>query len=298
MSFELGSFLAMERQRVDTALAGVAAVANASGPVGDAVRYAVASEGKRLRPILCIAAYRAVRGDVPESAYTLAASLELIHAYSLVHDDLPSMDDDPIRRGRASTHVAHGVAPATLAGAALIPIAVGVLSRGAVELGVDAAERAELVRLLCAAAGGGGMIGGQLLDLEAEGRPMDLDALTRIHRLKTGALLAAAPVLGGRAAGGASLILDALTAYGHAVGLAFQIADDILDVTGSTEVLGKTAGRDSVLDKATFPGLLGVERARSLAAEQSAAAVAALAAVGIRSEELDALARYAVERDR
>ncbi len=298
MRFSLDSFLAAERDRVDEAIAAIPMVAAASGAVGEAIRYAVSSEGKRLRPILCVAAYRAVCPEVPPAVYTLAAALELVHTYSLVHDDLPAMDDDPVRRGRAATHVLHGVPAATLAGAALIPLAVNVAERATGQLGLDDAGRSDVVRLLCEAAGGGGMIGGQLLDLAAEGRPVDVEALTTIHRLKTGALLSAAPTIGGRTAGAAPVVLDALAVYGQAVGLAFQIADDILDVTGDTATLGKTAGRDSALDKATFPALVGLDRARSMAAEQSAAAAAALEAVGLRSDELAALARYAVERDR
>ena len=297
----LESFLDRERERVDHALAGAVDVPHAGGAVeavAGAVRYAVGAGGKRLRPILCVAAYRAFHDRVPPALYRLAASLELIHTYSLVHDDLPSMDDDDMRRGRPATHIAHGVATATVAGAALIPAAARLVSAAGKELGLADDRRADLVRTLCRAAGGGGMVGGQLLDLSAEGRAVTLPELERIHAMKTGALLAAAPVLGGMAAGADRVALDALAVYGAGLGLAFQVTDDILDVTGSSHRLGKTAGRDTQLEKATYPALAGLEEARRRAKREVEVALAALDAAGLESEELRALGRYAVERDR
>ena len=300
--FPLTRYLARERAAVEHALDGLLGTVG-TGRVAAAIRYAVQGGGKRLRPILCVAAYRAVaripaEGMVPGAVHRLAASLELIHTYSLIHDDLPSMDDDPVRRGRPATHIAHGVPVATLAGVAMIPLAARVAFDAATALDLGAAGAAGVVAALCAAAGAGGMVGGQVLDLEGEGRPLDLDALERIHRLKTGALLAVAPRLGGMAARAGQGELVALDVYGRSLGLAFQITDDILDVTGSTAVLGKTAGRDTALEKATYPGLAGVAAAEARARREAEAARAALAAAGIESEELDALAAYAVERDR
>lgn len=294
----LHDYLDAERRAVEGALGAVVAELDDALPVVAAIRYAVEGGGKRLRPILCVAAYRALRGDPPAPVYQLAAALELIHTYSLVHDDLPSMDDDPVRRGRPSTHLAYGVGIATIAGAAMIPLAAAVASRAGGSLGLREDARGEIVAALCRAAGAGGMVGGQLLDLEAEGRPTDLPSLERIHRMKTGALLGAAPILGGLAAGASELERAALTIYGRSLGLAFQIMDDILDVTGSTAVLGKMAGRDTELEKATFPALAGMAEAGRRARNEVAAARAALEAAGIRSPELDALAAYAVERDR
>ncbi|MFW5951040.1 MAG: polyprenyl synthetase family protein [Gemmatimonadota bacterium] len=307
MSDDLEAWLSAERSRVEEALLRV--VGAASGSIGGraaepgralaaAARYAIAAGGKRLRPILCVAGYRAIGGAPPEPVYRLAASLELIHTYSLIHDDLPSMDDDDVRRGRPSTHIAHGVATATLAGAALIPLAVRVAREAAGDLPLAPGVPMELVVTLCRAAGGGGMVGGQLLDLEAEGRAVSLAELERIHRLKTGALLTAAPLMGGMAAGARGVARDALRVYGSALGLAFQVADDILDVTGSSAVLGKRAGRDTELEKATFPALEGLDAARRRAAAEAETAVAALDAAAVASKELRALARYAVERDR
>ncbi|MEJ2677587.1 MAG: polyprenyl synthetase family protein [Gemmatimonadota bacterium] len=299
----LGAFLDGERQHVESALARVLADALEGVPpaVADPVRYAVRSGGKRLRPILCVAAYRAVRAEraaVPSAVYDIAASLELIHSYSLVHDDLPCMDDDDVRRGRPSTHRAFDTARALVAGSAMIPLACQVLAKAgrALELGEPAV--AALVRELSVAAGAAGMVGGQVSDLEAEGRRIDLEELASVHRRKTGALLTAAIRMGGLAAGADAVQLDALDAYGRSVGLAFQIADDLLDVTGTDEVLGKTAGRDSELGKATFPALLGVEGARSRAHAEVNSALAAIQAAGLSSTELEALARFTVERDR
>lgn len=317
-AFPLDAFLTRERERVDDALwravdpLGAGRPASAPGPgsapgpapgtaaasVAAAIRYATGAGGKRLRPILCVAAYRAFHPTAPPALYGVAAAVELIHTYSLIHDDLPSMDDDDVRRGRPATHVAHGVATATVAGAALIPAAVRLALTSARDLGLGERVSTDLVLTLCRAAGGGGMVGGQLLDLGAEGREVGLDELERIHRLKTGALLSAAPVLGGIAAGADPVARDALTVYGSSLGLAFQVTDDILDLTGSTAVLGKTTGRDRQLAKATYPSLAGLEAARQRARWEVETAIAALDAAAVESEELRALARYAVERDR
>ncbi|HSH45602.1 MAG TPA: farnesyl diphosphate synthase [Longimicrobiales bacterium] len=285
-----------DRARVEEILSGL--LPTGSPRVSEAVRYALEGGGKRIRPVLCVAAYRAVRGDVPDAVYQLASALELIHTYSLMHDDLPSMDDDPVRRGRPSTHVALGVPTATVAGAAMIPMAMAAASESSEMLGLDQGRRMAVVAALCAAAGGGGMVGGQLLDLEAEGSDIGVMALERIHGMKTGALLGAGPLLGGMAAEAEGVVLDALEVYGRSLGLAFQIVDDILDVTGTTRDLGKTPGRDTELGKATFPALMGLEEARDRAAEEVRVAQSAVRAVGLDSSELDALARYAIERDR
>lgn len=295
------AFLAAEAERVERALAEVldAQLADWPAPLADPVRYAAVGGGKRFRPILCVAAFRAVSGDEPGAAvYRIACALELIHAYSLVHDDLPCMDDSELRRGRPTAHRVHGAAAAAVAGAAMIPLACRVLDSAAAELGLSAAERADALRELCIAAGAAGMVGGQWLDLEAEGRDVTLPGLERVHRAKTGALLAAAPALGGRAARAGQAVIDALASYGRSLGLAFQIADDLLDVTARAADLGKPAGRDEVLGKATFPALLGIDAARARATAEADAAIATLRGAGIRSPELEALARFAVDRAR
>jgi farnesyl diphosphate synthase/geranylgeranyl diphosphate synthase type II len=293
--------LGSDRARVDAALAefcdryldGVA-VATA-----DAIRYSLLGEGKRLRPVLVLAAYAAAggRGDASE----LAAAVEIVHAYSLVHDDLPCMDDDDMRRGRPTVHRVFGVPAATAAGLAMVPMAALAARDAAVALGLGNADVARIVRELMSASGAGGMIGGQQLDLEAEGLALSLEGLERIHASKTGALITAAVVIGGIAAGaivaGASDDdVAALRRYGAALGLAFQIADDVLDVTATTDQLGKTAGRDLALQKSTYPALLGVEgameRARSLVDD----GCRALASAGLLTTALEELARFSVAR--
>ena len=262
--------------------------------VAGAVRYALLGEGKRLRGLLVCAAYDAVGGT--GDPVPLATAVEVVHAYSLVHDDLPCMDDDDVRRGRPTVHRAFGVAAATAAGVAMVPLAAREAWNGAAALGLAPAVRGAVVRELMRAAGAGGMIGGQLLDLEGEGHEMDLAGLERIHRAKTGALITAAVVLGGLAGGADEERLDALRRYGEAIGLAFQIADDVLDVTATTDELGKTAGRDLDLQKSTYPALLGVEGATARARALVEEACAALEAAGLLTPALEEVARFTVTR--
>ncbi|MDB4948807.1 MAG: Polyprenyl synthetase [Gemmatimonadetes bacterium] len=295
---DLERFLLVERRRVDLALAQVAAgVLDGVAPaLAQPMEYALATGGKRLRPILAAAAYRALRDEPDGRVYRLACALEMVHTYSLVHDDLPCMDDDDLRRGQPTVHRRFDAARATLAGAALIPAAVRVLDVEAASLGLSAETRSKLTVELCRAGGALGMVGGQLLDLQGEEVAVDAEGLERIHRGKTGALLAAALHVGALAAGADAGELAALTVYGEDLGLAFQIVDDLLDVEGRTEVLGKTRGRDLDLGKATYPSLYGIEGARVLAAGHVDEAVTSLRGAGIRSPELEALARYVLER--
>ncbi|HET7230347.1 MAG TPA: farnesyl diphosphate synthase [Longimicrobium sp.] len=293
------AFLARERERVNAALARTADAITAGAPawLREPMRYALEAPGKRIRPVLCVSAWRAVHGgEAPDAVYRLAAAVEVVHTYSLVHDDLPSMDDDALRRGRPTVHTVHGVHRAMLAGAALITAAVRVLDDGARELELRPDTRRALVAELCRAGGAEGMVGGQLMDLEGEEKPLDSDALEAIHRRKTGALLAAALRLGGIAAGAGPAALAALSEYGQDLGLAFQIVDDVLDVTGSAAQLGKTAGKDQSAGKTTYPALFGLDGARARAESYVAAAVAALHAGGIESDALEATARYVLER--
>lgn len=267
-------------------------------PLAGPVEYALEGRGKRLRPVLCCAGYAAVRRtqEIPDGMWRLACSLELIHTYSLVHDDLPCMDDDDLRRGRPTAHRVFGAPMVVLAGAALIPAAMVALEAEAAGIGLDVATRGRLVRELAGSAGAAGMVGGQWLDLEAESAPVNAAELERIHAAKTGALLAASLRIGGIAGGAAHQALDALSAYGQALGLAFQITDDLLDVEGTPEVTGKAAGRDQALGKSTYPGLYGVAQARALAEERVRDAVAALAGAGLDTPALVKIARHVVER--
>lgn len=285
-----------DRASIDRALIGFCDeyLAHVPGPLADAIRYALAGEGKRLRGILLCASYRSAGGT--GDCAPLAAAVEIIHTYSLTHDDLPCMDDDDMRRGRPTVHRAFGVPIATAAGVAMVPLAARAACDAARDLGLGEREAGALVGELMAASGAGGMIGGQLLDLESEGSTLSIEQLERVHRLKTGALIRAAVEAGARAARASPVLLDALERYGSAIGLAFQIADDVLDVTESSDTLGKTAGRDALLRKSTYPALLGVdgaaERARTLVDD----ACAALAQAGVHAPVLVHLARYVVQR--
>jgi len=265
--------------------------------VAEAVRYSILGEGKRLRPLLVLAAYHACGGGGDASA--LAASVEIVHAYSLVHDDLPCMDNDIVRRGRPTTHRIFGTRVATVAGVAMVPLAAWAAADAARALGLPAASRRAIVRELMRASGAGGMVGGQLLDLEGEGRSLSLPELERVHTAKTGALISASVRIGGIAAGADArhgVAARALDRYGEAIGLAFQIADDVLDATSTTAALGKTAGRDAALGKSTYPALLGVDGAVARAARLAGEARAALEAGGLLTPELARLASFVVDR--
>ncbi|HEX6966101.1 MAG TPA: farnesyl diphosphate synthase [Gemmatimonadaceae bacterium] len=264
------------------------------GAVGEAIRYSILGPGKRLRPLLVLEAYRAAGGC--GDASPLAASVEVVHAYSLVHDDLPCMDDDDLRRGRPTTHRVYGVPVAATAGVAMVPLAARAALDAAVELGLPRDVCGAIVRELMRASGAGGMVGGQLLDLEGEGLSLSLAELERIHRAKTGSLIAASVRVGALAAQVDADRAQALATYGEAVGLAFQIADDVLDATSSSDELGKTAGRDAVLGKSTYPAVLGVEGAIARATAFSDQACEALVHVGLLTPVLEHLARFAVVR--
>lgn len=262
--------------------------------VAAAIRYSLMGEGKRLRAILLLAAYRACGGTGDASG--LAAAVEVVHAYSLVHDDLPCMDDDDMRRGRPTVHRVFGVPVATAAGLVMVPLAARSAAAAARGLGLPSTTVGTIVRELMQAAGASGMIGGQLLDLEGEGLALSLEELERIHRAKTGALLTASVLLGGLAASAEPATLEALSRYGAAVGLAFQIADDVLDVTSTTDQLGKTAGRDLALHKSTYPALLGVAGAVSRAQALVQEACDAIDEARLLTPALERLALFIVER--
>ena len=285
-----------EREAIDAALQAACAryLGNLTGPVYDSIRYSLMGEGKRLRARLLLEAYRAAGGE--QDASELAAAVEVVHAYSLVHDDLPCMDDDDMRRGRPTVHRVYGVRAATAAGLAMVPLAARCAFNAGKSLGVDRETCARFVAELMCAAGAGGMIGGQLLDLEGEGTALSLEQLERIHRAKTGQLIRASVRLGGIAAGASEDRVEALDRYGECIGLAFQIADDLLDVTATSDQIGKTAGRDQALQKSTYPALLGVEGSRRRAAVLVEEGCAALRYADLLTPALEQLARYTVER--
>lgn len=264
------------------------------GPIGEAIAYSLSAPGKRLRPALVIAVYRALggRGDPAE----LAASVEVVHTYSLVHDDLPCMDDDDLRRGRPTTHRRFDVATATEAGFRMVPLSARILAAGAESLGLDLATTGAIAKELFRAAGAGGMVCGQVLDLEAEGKDISTEELVELHSAKTGALIAASGVMGALAAGADDMQLAAVGKYGREIGLAFQIVDDILDATATSAELGKTAGKDAEQQKATFASLVGLEDAGHAANRHIRAAIAHLASAKVDSGLLSALARFIAER--
>ena len=260
-----------------------------------AMRYATMNGGKRLRACLVLAAARlAGGGPLLEGALQVAAAVECLHAYSLVHDDLPAMDDSDTRRGEPSCHIAFDEATAILAGDALQTLAFEILA--APETTADAVIRARLVAELAAAAGVGGMAGGQMLDLQAESGAPSLDEVRQMQAMKTGALIQFAAVAGGIHGGAPPELEAALTDYSRDLGLAFQIADDLLDYDGDADSLGKPAGQDAVRGKGSFVVLMGLEPARRTAAELIAAAEAALAPWGEAADDLRAIARFAIQR--
>ncbi|HLB53481.1 MAG TPA: polyprenyl synthetase family protein [Gemmatimonadales bacterium] len=265
------------------------------GRDGEALAYALETPGKRVRPALVLASYRAAGGSHPGIA-GVAAAVEVVHTYSLVHDDLPCMDDDAQRRGRPTVHVRFDVPTATRAGFRLVPVAIQELVSGLGELGLSSEGTGALAGRLLEASGIRGMVAGQWLDLAAEGAELALEDLAEIHRLKTGALIEVACALGGLAAMASEAVVDTLARYGQEVGIAFQIADDLLDATGTSEELGKTAGRDATLAKVTYVSVLGIEGARQAAGRHGANARAVLREGGVASGTLDALADYIVER--
>ena len=285
-----------ERDAIERALGALCDrhAAALGDPLASAVRYCVLGGGKRMRGLLVLASYRTVggRGD----AAPLAAAVEMVHAYSLVHDDLPCMDDDDMRRGQPTVHRRFGVPTATAAGVAMVPLAAWGADAAAAELRLSPEHRSEVVAELMRASGAGGMIGGQLLDLRAERRPLELSELECVHRAKTGALICASVVLGGLAASADRKSLEALRGFGDAIGLAFQIADDVLDVTATTDTLGKPAGRDLDLQKSTYPALLGVAGARQRASALVEEGCASLRKAGLLSEQLEALAELVIHR--
>ena len=315
-AFDLGAWSARHLDAVERALerwvtadAPAGVDHGAPAELVEAMRYAVLDGGKRLRPLLVMAAWEAVASDsaaaerqqaaLPamdyEAALRAACAVELIHAYSLVHDDMPCMDNDVLRRGKPTVHVKFGEASALLAGDALQALAFELLTP---ELeGMPAERQARLCRLLARAAGSAGMAGGQAIDLASVGVPLSESQLRDMHRLKTGALLQASVMMGAACGNVCAVAQTALNTYGAAIGLAFQVVDDILDVTADSATLGKTAGKDADQDKPTYVSVLGLERSAAHAQELLGQALAALAQSGLRNTQaLQGLANMVVNR--
>jgi geranylgeranyl diphosphate synthase type II len=262
--------------------------------IHQAMRHSVFAGGKRIRPILCMEAGRAVAGSLPAGIEDLGAALEMLHTYSLIHDDLPALDNDDLRRGRPTCHKVFGEAIAILAGDALQTQAYEVLS----QLRCPAEARVKIIEEIARGTGTvNGMIGGQVVDLEAERTKPDAETLEYIHRSKTAALITASVMTGGIYAGASSEQVNQLRSFGQAIGLAFQIVDDILDVTQTSAQLGKTAGKDAASEKATYPALFGLDESRKRAAALLQSANKAVENFGPRANVLKDLARFLIERE-
>lgn len=292
----IGAYQQRCQTRVDAALESLFAEPRSElARLYQAMRYSVINGGKRVRPLLVYAACEALEGNL-DQADGAACAVELIHAYSLVHDDLPAMDDDDLRRGQPTTHIAYDEACAILAGDGLQSLAFEALA-DARNNPVDANLRLSMVQTLARAAGPAGMVGGQAIDLESVGRQLDQSALETMHRHKTGALIEASVQLGALASGNADADnLRSLQNYARAIGLAFQVQDDILDVESDTATLGKTQGKDEANHKPTYPALLGLAGAKAYAQELRDQALHALRPFAASAEPLRELARYIVER--
>lgn len=294
--FDLKLYLADRKRMVDAALAeSFPAPAGLEKKVLEAVRYSLFAGGKRLRPILCLAAAEVVGGSA-EKVMPVACALEMIHTYSLIHDDLPAMDNDDFRRGQPTNHKVFGEAIAVLAGDALLTEAFDFIAGipGRAEIGPE--RILQVIRLVVKAAGYRGMIGGQAIDLECENRTVDLATVEYMHIHKTGALISASLEAGAILGGGSAEQVAFLKHYGHHLGLAFQITDDLLDIEGDAELMGKQPGSDAAKNKKTYPALLGVARSKESAREHVEEALKALSAFDDKAEPLRAVARYLLGR--
>ena len=290
-------YLSQQQQRVEMALDRFLPSLDSYPPrLMDAMRYSVFAGGKRLRPILMLAATEAVGGET-EAILPAACAIECVHTYSMIHDDLPAMDDDDWRRGKPTNHIVYGEAMAILAGDALLTHAFELLSRAPLVDRFSASVLLQVHQCLASASGGFGMIGGQVIDIISEGQEVDLATVEYIHRHKTAALIEASAVIGGRLGGGTDEEVEALRTYGHRIGWAFQIADDILDVEGDAAVLGKAVGRDAELAKATYPAVLGVDVSRQRARELMEEGIHALDVLRHDTGWLRQIASYIVSRN-
>ncbi len=293
---DIASYLDRKREEVDRFLDTVIPTAQtAPTTLHESMRYSLFAGGKRIRPILAIAAEEAV-GSPSKVVLPIASSLELIHTYSLIHDDLPAMDNDDYRRGKLTNHKVYGEAMAILAGDALLTLAFDLCSRTDLLDNLDPVRRVQIIHELALGAGNLGMVGGQVLDIQAENKDIDLATLQIIHTHKTGMLIRAAVRMGAIASSATPAQLKHLTAYAEDVGLAFQIADDVLNVTGTREELGKNANTDAQRGKKTYPTFYGVEGARILADQCANRAISRLETFDAKADPLRELARYVTAR--
>jgi geranylgeranyl diphosphate synthase type II len=294
--FDLNAYLAEKIERINAALESILKTSGPSDRLLEAMTYSLMAGGKRFRPVLCIAAAEAVGGD-QEHVLPAACALEMVHTYSLIHDDLPAMDDDDLRRGHSTCHKAFDEATAILAGDALLTLAFQTLS--SVPAGNDDRQVKKwmrIIQLISHAAGYCGMIQGQMLDIGAEGNPLTLNELQSMHRLKTGALIETSLICGAQLADVNSSQLNLLESYAQNIGLAFQVTDDILNVEGDPAVMGKAAGTDELRQKSTYPSLLGLEESKVFAGKLIDSALQALETFDQKAAPLRAIATYIIDR--
>ena len=294
---ELKSYIKQKNLIIEACLEKMIRNSQSSPPLVKAMAYSLMAGGKRIRPVLCLAACEAVGGS-PQDALTAACALEMIHTYSLIHDDLPAMDDDELRRGKATCHIAFDEATAILAGDALLTLAFEVLSSVPPTDQNQAAQWLRVIQLISQAAGFRGMVQGQMLDIASEGRNLTADELKTMHRLKTGALIEASLACGALLGGADQRQTDLLNSYARKIGLAFQVADDILNVEGNPELMGKSTGTDSLREKSTYPSVLGIQASKECAEKLVQESLQDLDSFDKKADPLRSIARYIIERKR
>ena len=294
---DLSAYLKNKNQQINVALEKILHDSQPSEPIVEAMKYSLMAGGKRIRPVLCIAAAEAVGGK-PQAVLPAACALEMVHTYSLIHDDLPAMDNDDLRRGKPTCHVAFDEATAILAGDALLTLAFEVLSSVQISGENQALGWLKVIHIISTAAGYRGMIQGQMLDMAAEGQDLTVDELKSMHALKTGALIEASLLCGAVLADARKRQMEVLGTYARNIGLAFQVTDDILNVEGNPKVMGKAAGTDELREKSTYPALLGIKTSRQYARNLVDEALQVLEVFDKEADPLRALAMYILERKR
>ena len=296
--FDLESYLDSKRILINSHLDKILQTPSNANRLMKAIHYSLMADGKRLRPVLCIAAAEVVGGQAEEDALKVACALEMIHTYSLIHDDLPAMDNDDVRRGKPTCHIAFDEASAILAGDALLTLAFQLLSAIEISNGSQALTWLRVIHRIADAAGHRGMIAGQMKDIASENNLLTLEELEELHALKTGALIEASVYSGATIGGGREEQIDQLGIYAKNIGLAFQIKDDILNVEGDPALLGKAVGTDKIRQKNTYPFLMGLEKSKSLAEELVIRALQAIESFDGKADPLRAIANYIVQRNR
>jgi geranylgeranyl diphosphate synthase type II len=295
--FDLTVYIKNKNQQINVALEKILHDSPPFEPIVEAMKYSLMAGGKRIRPVLCLAAAEAVGGR-PQAVLPAACALEMVHTYSLIHDDLPAMDNDDLRRGKPTCHIAFDEATAILAGDALLTLAFQVLSSVQSTTENRANGWLEVIHIISTAAGYRGMIRGQMLDMAAEGQHLTVDELKSMHALKTGALIEASLLCGALLADARKRQMDILKTYARNIGLAFQVTDDILNVEGNPKIMGKAVGTDELREKSTYPAILGLETSRQFAENLVNEALQALEVLDKKADPLRALATYIIERKR